>query len=109
MTKKEIRKKFRQDVFRRDKYHCKCCGIPGFDRQGSEDHLKYHKDQNAVELDAHHIQERNDTNYVKENGISVCGDCHLLCEKFHQTNGKEWVEGFHPNDLYLKIGSDWLI
>ena len=41
--------------------------------------------------------------YVKENGISVCDDCHLKAEEFHSTGTA--VEGFSPDDLYKKIGS----
>ncbi len=35
--------------------------------------------------------------YVKENGISVCDDCHLLAE--------DAAPGFEPEVLYEKIGS----
>jgi len=41
------------------------------------------------------------------NGITVCHECHKKAEVFHQTEGKEWVEGFHPNDLYALIGSSY--
>ena len=41
--------------------------------------------------------------YVKENGISVCDDCHFNAEQFWITG--EAVEGFHPTDLYNLIGS----
>lgn len=44
-------------------------------------------------------------NDVLANGITVCHDHHLICEKYHITNGNEWICGFHPNDLYKKIGS----
>jgi hypothetical protein len=37
--------------------------------------------------------------YVKENGISVCDDCHLLAENC--------AEGFEPDILYEKIGSSY--
>lgn len=48
--------------------------------------------------------------YVKENGITLCeGDCHMAAEKFHITEGKEWVEGLHPNALYKMIGSSYEI
>ena len=60
------------------------------------------------ELDAHHISDRNEMpngGYHATNGISLCDECHIKSEKFHTTNGEEWVEGFHPDDLYNKIGS----
>jgi len=44
--------------------------------------------------------------YVKENGITVCKeDCHLKVEMFHISEGTEWSEGLHPDDLYRMIGS----
>lgn len=107
-NKKEIRKQFRESVFTRDKYRCKCCNVPGFDRQGSDLHLKFHKNEKVlVELDAHHIQPRTDDNYVKANGISLCPECHIKAEDFYCSKGTKWESGFHPNDLYLKIGSTW--
>jgi len=41
--------------------------------------------------------------YVKENGISVCDDCHLKAEEFWSTGTP--VEGYSPDDLYRIIGS----
>jgi hypothetical protein len=41
--------------------------------------------------------------YVKQNGISVCDDCHLKAEAFWSTG--EAIEGFSPEDLYNLIGS----
>lgn len=93
MGKKEVREKFRTDVFSRDKDTCKVCGIK----------------RDKSELDAHHITDRNEMpngGYVKENGITVCKEeCHIKVEQFHISGGKEWVEGLHPNDLYNMIGS----
>ena len=93
MNKKQIRSKFRNEVFSRDNYTCRGCGL-----KTTEEFL-----------DAHHIENRNsfpNGGYVKENGITLCKDkCHLKAEKWHQTNGKEWEEGFHPNQLFAKIGS----
>jgi len=111
--KKEIRKKFKEDVFKRDKYTCKICS------------LKYTQDEAEHYLDAHHITDRNEMfngGYVKENGISLCkyeqptpgrelkrdseeNSCHMKAEKFHITEGKEWEPGMHPDDLYKLIGS----
>lgn len=110
--KKEIRRKFKEDVFNRDKYTCKSCGF------------KYTEEEAEKYLDAHHITDRNEMfngGYVKENGISLCkysqpnkmeltsdtevGSCHMKAEKFHISGGKEWEEGMHPDDLYKLIGS----
>ena len=90
-SKQQIREDFRLSVFKRDKNKCVFCPI-------------------TTNLDAHHITDRNEMpngGYVKENGISLCSEHHLMAEKYHQTNGKEWIEGFHPNDLYKKINSSY--
>lgn len=87
--KQIIRKHFQYEVFKRDGHKCVFCGT-------------------TEVLDAHHITDRNlfpNGGYVKDNGITVCQPCHLECELFHQTNGEEWIEGKHPNDLYRMIGS----
>ena len=102
MSKKQIRTNFRNEVLKRDGYKCRCCGLAGYDRQETPI-------EDKVPLDAHHILERTQDNYVKENGIAVCDQCHLKAEKYHITNGKEWEIGFHPNDLFELIKSDWRI
>jgi 5-methylcytosine-specific restriction endonuclease McrA len=87
-NKKQIREKFRTVVFARDHSKCVFCGKPA--------------------VDAHHITDRSEMphgGYILENGISVCEEHHIMCEKFHITNGDEWHYGFHPNDLYKKINS----
>lgn len=43
--------------------------------------------------------------YVLENGITLCKECHIKSEKYHLTEGKEFVLGYHPNDLYKLIDS----
>lgn len=86
--KKEIRRNFRDCVFKRDNYGCVTC-----------------KKIN-VELDAHHITDRNlmpNGGYVLENGISLCEECHINAEHFHSTG--EAIPGFSPEELYDKIGS----
>ena len=97
MSKKDIRKNFRNAVFKRDNYTCKVCGT-----QRTED-----------ELDAHHITDRSEMpngGYVVENGITLCkDDCHLKCEKYHITEGEDWEDGLHPDDLYEMIGSSYAI
>ncbi len=98
--KQAIRAAFRSAVFKRDKLHCRCCGKAGYDRQELTDK------PDQVPLDAHHITDRTQISnggYVKENGISVCDDCHLKAEAFWNT-GKSEV-GFSPDDLYKIIGS----
>lgn len=87
--KQLIRQVFRNEVFKRDGHKCKFCS-------------------STENLDAHHITDRSlfaNGGYVKENGITVCGPCHLECELFHQTNGEKWNIGKHPDDLYRMIGS----
>lgn len=96
MNKKDIRKNFRNDVFERDNYTCRICNK---------------KHDSTETLDAHHITDRNEIisgGYVKENGITVCKeDCHFKVEWFHITEGEEWNEGLHPDDLYRMIGSSY--
>lgn len=93
MGKKEIRKKFKTEVFKRDNNTCQVC-----------------KTKQPVEkLDAHHITDRSEMpngGYVKENGITVCiVDCHFKVEWFHINEGADWNDGLHPDDLYKLIGS----
>lgn len=92
MKKKQlIRLKFRENVFHRDNHKCKLC-------------------DNNENLDAHHITDRNlmpNGGYVKENGITLCPTHHLMAEKFHISNYKEWEDGMHPNDLYKLIDSSF--
>lgn len=105
--KKDIRKNFRDDVYKRDKYTCRHCGA-------------IYSESTAKELlDAHHITDRSEMSnggYVKENGITLCkynaeggeeNSCHMKAEKFHITGGAEWEEGMHPDDLYNLIGSSY--
>jgi hypothetical protein len=54
---------FREGVFARDKFKCVFCDLPA--------------------VDAHHIIERRlwpDGGYYLENGASVCGEHHMMCE-----------------------------
>ena len=97
--KKTIRKKFKEDVLKRDNYSCRSCNYKPIDNMID------------LELDAYHIIDRNEMpngGYVKENGITLCNvgeNCHLKAEKYHIKNGTEWVVNMHPNDLYEMIGS----
>lgn len=91
INKKLIRKIFRNSVFTRDNFKCKCCG--------SDDNL-----------DAHHITDRTlmpRGGYVIANGITLCSVCHLKAEYFH-SNG-ESLPDFSPEDLYKKINSSYEI
>tara|TARA_R110000796_G_scaffold248124_2_gene374557 strand:- start:13456 stop:13818 length:363 start_codon:yes stop_codon:yes gene_type:complete len=108
MGKKEIRRKFRDDVFARDDYKCMGCG---------EDFSNQNFPENY--LDAHHITDRREMpngGYVKENGISLCKEnfddedlltdsCHMKAELFHMSNGDKWYPYMHPDDLYELICS----
>lgn len=89
--KEQIRECFRSQVFERDGYKCVFCNV-------------------RINLDAHHITDRNQMpngGYVKENGITLCPEHHLIAEKYHITNGTEFVGGFHPNDLYIAVDSSF--
>ena len=99
--KKQIREKFRNEVFKRAKYCCQFCGQQGQCRQTGEGYGK-------VELDAHHIRDRSEFRfggYVKENGISLCDWCHNQAEKWHK-DGIGAI-GLLPDDLYRIIGSNF--
>lgn len=87
--KKEIRNRFRDEVFKRDGHTCVFCEV-------------------NENLDAHHITDRSEMpngGYVKENGITLCAQHHLLAEQYHISDGETWEEGMHPNDLYQMIGT----
>jgi hypothetical protein len=61
-------------------------------------------------LDAHHITDRHEMphgGYVKENGISLCSECHKRAEVWHESGKVEYEEGYHPDDLYKLIGSSY--
>jgi 5-methylcytosine-specific restriction endonuclease McrA len=93
--KKLIRKRFRYSCFSRDNYCCVMCGF------------KSSKEKSEDELDAHHIISRKEMpngGYVKENGISLCGECHIKAEKFYSDGVAEL--GFSIDDLFNKIKSN---
>ena len=92
MSKKLVRNKFREAVFKRDNYKCKCCNAS----------------PSKEMLDAHHITDRNEIpmgGYVRSNGITLCQDCHLKAEVWHCSDHEEFWGGMHPDDLYKLIGS----
>ncbi len=91
-NKKLVREIFRNEVFERDKFECKMCG------------------EKSQKLDAHHITDRNEMpngGYTKENGISLCPACHIKAEQYHISQKQDFVEGYHPDELYLKIKSSF--
>lgn len=102
MGKRDVRAAFRDAVFTRDRYTCQVCGK----RWAAAD-----ADPALGRINAHHITDRSEMpggGYVPENGVTVCDgpdSCHMKCERFHITEGREWHEGLHPNDLYQKIRS----
>lgn len=92
--KKQTRSLFRDSCYKRDGYRCAMCNF-----KSSADHCQ-------EELDAHHITDRNlmpNGGYVKENGISLCAECHKKAEEFHSTGVAH--PGYAPDDLYKKIKS----
>lgn len=91
--KKKIRQNFRDTVFSRDGNQCAMCSW----KPTPESHL-----------DAHHICDRTlipNGGYVKENGISLCPECHQKAEEFHSTGVSH--PGYSPEDLYKKINSTY--
>ena len=78
--KKTARAAFRSAVMSRDHGKCAMCG--------------------QLAVDAHHITSRDEMpggGYVPENGISLCGDCHIAAER------GDWS----ADELYVKIGSSF--
>ena len=113
MSKKDlIRKKFRDDVFKRDNYTCRLCGKVW---KKEESDLKFSK------VNAHHITDRHlmpNGGYHLSNGITVCEEgCHMKVERWHILGyDKEDVERteiidekFTPDALYKLIGSSFEI
>lgn len=89
--KKEVRQRFQTAVFTRDSHKCIFC-------------------DETEDLDAHHITDRHRMpggGYIVENGITLCKHHHRQAEVYNETGGKEFIEGFHPEDLYKKISSSW--
>lgn len=118
--KREIRRRFRETVFKRDGYRCVVCGF-----QSSPERVEH-------ELDAHHITPREEMpggGYVKENGVSLCdpsktggplgSGCHFMAEEHLKTLAVEgdfqaqlWAPHednykFTPAALYEAVGSSY--
>jgi len=80
-SKKDVRKKFRDVVFKRDKHKCQLCS-------------------SSKDLEAHHITDRNwfeNGGYVVENGITLCPGCHIKAENLEVI----------PEEFYEMIGSSF--
>jgi 5-methylcytosine-specific restriction endonuclease McrA len=92
--KKQVRTLFRDACYKRDGYRCAMC------------YFKSSPDNAQEDLDAHHITDRRlmpNGGYVKENGISLCAECHKKAEQYHETGIA--FPGYAPEDLYKKIKS----
>jgi 5-methylcytosine-specific restriction endonuclease McrA len=90
LEKKNIREQFRREVLMRDGLKCRICGFS----DGS--------------FDAHHITPREDMpngGYVKENGITLCPDCHIKAEV--SAKGEMAIIGWCPKELYDLINSSY--
>ena len=86
---KALRKQFRASCLERDENRCKRC-------------------PSTVSLVVHHITDRSEMpngGYAVSNGVSLCSSCHMAAEIFHRTEGRNWMPGVHPDDLYELIGS----
>lgn len=105
MNKKDIREAFRNACYERDGHRCAMCGFkPDSAKWGDY----YACASSSAPLDAHHVTDRNympGGGYVKENGISLCGQCHLRAEVYHSTGVP--YPGYSPLDLYARIGSNY--
>lgn len=112
--KQEARRKFRDAVFRRDKYRCVVCGF-----QSSPEQAEH-------EIDAHHVTPREQVpngGYCAENGVTLCDPsktgkplahgCHYQAEQvllsisqgFDPPKEQDPLYKYSPEALYKKIGS----
>lgn len=86
---KRWRKQFNEDCLKRDGNKCVFCN-------------------ETEDLDVHHITDRHDMpngGYTITNGITVCQEHHLKCEKWD-----EWIVDlvlYKPDNLYMMIGSSY--
>jgi len=99
MSKKKdlIREAFRKAVFDRDGHKCRICGI-------TEAQLGIIR----ANLDAHHITSRKEMpngGYVKENGISLCPECHRCAETY--PTEAIYEDLYEPRKLYQAIHSSY--
>lgn len=90
LGKKQIRARFRKEVFERDRHKCGC--------------------NETKNLEAHHIINRNywkNGGYKLDNGITLCPECHMKAEVYYMTSGEKWEPGFHPDELLREIRSPY--
>lgn len=105
--KREIRRQFRDAVFKRDGYRCVVCGFQSSPERAED------------EMDAHHVTPREEMpngGYVRENGVTLCDptktggqpseSCHWRAEWVLQNPGPYVKFGrYTPEALYQVIGS----
>jgi 5-methylcytosine-specific restriction endonuclease McrA len=98
MNKRQIRERFRKEVFKRDHYKCVVC--------------------KEMAVDAHHIVDRSlwpDGGYILDNGVSLCTGHHkeaeeskISTEHLRQLAGIMYVAlppGLDPTKKYDKWGN----
>lgn len=76
-------RKWRDSVFRRDKYTCQHCG---FDKGGI--------------IEAHHIKpyyEYPELRYNVDNGITLCRNCHILIHTKDKEKREKWQKAIEKN------------
>lgn len=79
--------KWRSDVFKRDNYHCQCCGITGY----LEVH---HIIQLSVIIKEFNIKNTEDAIncneiWLVDNGITYCQPCHILKDDYRRRFSKK--------------------
>ena len=82
---------WRNKVFHRDNYTCRCCGNRS-------------SNNNPVILNSHHIYNWKDypeLRYEISNGITLCNQCHY---KFHSLYGKSFNNDIQLNEFLLNKG-----
>jgi hypothetical protein len=108
MSKKNVRAEFRHACYERDDHCCAMCGWKPSKEAWASYYEHPQQIPSAAPLDAHHVTDRTLMpwgGYVKENGISLCSQCHGFAEQYHIT-GKA-----HPDipRLICTIGSSRII
>jgi predicted restriction endonuclease len=101
-NKKDVRKAFRDEVYRRAKYRC----------QGPGCNVRATRETAESLLDAHHITPREQMpagGYVAENGIALCRNgCHEKAEQVLKED-RAPNSAFGWLNLYRIIGSSRII
>jgi len=81
---KRWRQEFNEGCLERDGHKCVFC-------------------DETKDLDVHHIVDRHELpngGYAISNGITLCGEHHLLCEEYHKNGVCENI--YHPLALFSK-------